>query len=227
MGRGRGPLAVGLVLAILGFLVVVQARSQAQDQGLAQLSVQDLTELVANVTTRNNQLREEVATLAQQQQQVQSAAQRGDTSTSQIRTDLEHVLAWSGVLGVTGQGVQVTVNGALPASAVGQLVNELRNAGAEAIALNGVRVVPGVVVSGDPGSLTISGKPLIGTTGTLVLVAVGQPETLAGSLSRAGGLVAQLAAQYPSVSVRVDPQDLLQVPATDRSLTPVLGRPRL
>ena len=227
MGRGRGPLAVGLVLAILGFLVVVQARSQAQDQGLSQLSVQDLTELVANVTTRNNQLREEVATLAQQQQQVQSAAQRGDTSTSQIRTDLEHVLAWSGVLGVTGQGVQVTVNGALPASAVGQLVNELRNAGAEAIALNGVRVVPGVVVSGDPGSLTISGKPLIGTTGTLVLVAVGQPETLAGSLSRAGGLVAQLAAQYPSVSVRVDPQDLLQVPATDRSLTPVLGRPRL
>ena len=227
MGRGRGPLAVALVLAVLGFLVVVQARSQTQDQGLSQLSVQDLTELVANVTTRNNQLRQEVAALAQQQQQVQSAAQRGDTSTSQIRTDLEHVLAWSGVLGVTGQGVQVTVNGALPASAVGQLVNELRNAGAEAIALNGVRVVPGVVVSGDPGSLTISGKPLIGTTGTLVLVAVGQPETLAGSLSRAGGLVAQLAAQYPSVSVRVDPQDLLQVPATDRSLTPVLGRPRL
>jgi uncharacterized protein YlxW (UPF0749 family) len=227
MGRGRGPLAVALVLAILGFLVVVQARSQAQDQGLAQLSVQDLTELVANVTTRNNQLRQEVATLAQQQQQVQSAAQRGDTSTSQIRSDLEHVRAWSGVLGITGQGVQVTVNGALPAAGVGQLVNELHNAGAEAIAINGVRVVPGVVVAGDPGSLTIGGKPLIGTTGTLVLAAVGQPETLAGSLSRAGGLIAQLTSQYPTVSVRVDPEDLIQVPPTDRSLTPVLGRPRL
>jgi len=227
MGRGRGPLAVALVLAVLGFLVVVQARSQAQDQGLSQLSVQDLTELVANVTTRNNQLRQEVATLAQQQQQVQSAVQRGDTSTSQMRSDLEHVLAWSGVLGVTGQGVQVTVNGALPAPAVGQLINELRNAGAEAIALNGVRVVPGVVVAGDPGALAIGGKPLIGTTGTLVLVAVGQPETLAGSLSRAGGLIAQLTSQFPSVSVRVDPEDLVQVPPTDRSLAPVLGRPRL
>ena len=227
MGRGRGPLAIALVLAILGFLVVVQARSQAQDQGLAQLSVQDLTELVANVTARNNQLRAEVATLAQQQQQVQSAVQRGDTSSSQMRSDLDHILAWSGVLGVTGQGVQVTVNGALPPDAVEQIVNELRNAGAEAIAINSVRIVPGVVIGGQAGSLTVEGRPIIGTTGTIVLVAIGQPETLAGSLSRAGGLVAQLTAQYPAISVRVDPEDLVQVPPTDRSLTPVLGRPRL
>ena len=227
MGRGRGPLALALVLAILGFLVVVQARSQAQNQGLAQLSVQDLTELVANVTARNNQLRAEVATLAQQQAQVQSAVQHGDTSSSQMRSDLDHILAWSGALGVTGQGVQITVNGALPPEAVDQMVNELRNAGAEAIAVNSVRMVPGVAIGGQAGNLTIDGKPIIGTTNTIVLVAIGQPETLAGSLSRAGGLIAQLASQYPTVTVRVDPADLVQVPPTDRSLTPVLGRPRL
>lgn len=224
MGRGRGPLAVGLVLAFLGFLVVVQFRSQTQDQGLAQLSVQDLTELVANVTTRNNQLREEVATLQQQQANLTSAVQRGDTSTSQVRSDLTHILAWSGVLGVTGSGVQVTVNGDLPAAAVGQILNELRNAGAEAIALNGVRIVPGVTVAGDQGKLTLAGQPI---SGPLVLLAIGQPETLAGSLSRAGGLIAQLTSQYPAVSIRVEAQDLVTVPATDRSLTPTLGKPRL
>jgi uncharacterized protein YlxW (UPF0749 family) len=224
MGRGRGPLAVGLVLAILGFLVVAQFRSQAQGQGLAQLSVQDLTELVANVTARNNQLREEVLTLQAQQQAVESAVQRGDTSSSQVRSDLSHILAWSGAVGVTGVGVQVVVNGELPAPAVAQLINELRNAGAEAIAVSGVRVVPGVVVTGDPGHLLIGGKPL---QGPLVLVAVGQQETLAGSLSRAGGLIAQFAAQFPGVEVRVDPQDLVTVPASDRSQAPVLGHPRL
>ena len=224
MGRGRGRLALGLVLAVLGFLVVVQLRSQAQDQGLSQLSVQDLTELVANVTTRNNQLREEIVTLQQQQQSVSAAVQRGDTSTSQMRSDLSHILAWSGAVGVTGAGVQVAVDGPLPASAVGRLINELRNAGAEAIAVNGTRVVPGVAVAGDPGHLMLGGTPL---TGSLVLLAVGQQDTLAGSLSRAGGITAQLTAQYPGVTVRVDPQDLVNVPATLRSLTPVLGRPRL
>jgi uncharacterized protein YlxW (UPF0749 family) len=217
-------MAVALVLALLGFLVVVQARSQAQDQGLSQLSVQDLTELVANVTSRNNQLREEVATLQQQQRSLTSTVQRGETSSTQIRSDLTHILAWSGALGVTGTGVQVTVAGDLPAPAVGQIINELRNAGAEAIAVNGVRIVPGVVASGDPGHLTIGGAPV---SGPLTLVAVGQPETLAGSLSRAGGLIAQLGAQFPDVTVHVDPQDRVSVPPTDRNLAPALGRPRL
>jgi uncharacterized protein YlxW (UPF0749 family) len=224
MGRGRGRLALGLVLAFLGFLVVVQLRSQGQEQGLAQLSVADLTELVANVTARNNQLREEIGSLQQQQSQLATSVQRGDTSSAQMRSDLSHVLAWSGALGVTGAGVQVSVSGDLPAIAVQQLLNELRNAGAEAIAVNDVRIVPGVEVSGDPGALTVAGKPI---TGNLLLLAVGQPETLAGSLSRVGGPVAQLTSQFPSVTVRVDTEDLVVVPATDRSLSPVLGRPRL
>lgn len=224
MFKGRGPMAVAAVLFLLGFLVVVQARSQAQDQGLAQLSVQDLTELVANVTARNNQLRVEVATLQAQQAQLASAAQRGDTSTTQIRSDLSHILAWAGALPITGQGVRVTVSGPLPAQSVTRLVNELRNAGAEAIAVNDVRIVPGVVVTGDPGKLVIGGTA---APGALTLVAVGQPETLAGSLSRAGGIVAQLTAQFPAITMRVDPADRIEIPATTRSLTPTLGRPRL
>jgi uncharacterized protein YlxW (UPF0749 family) len=224
MRKGKGPLAIAAVLFVLGFLVVVQARSQAQDQGLAQLSVQDLTELVANVTARNNQLRTEVATLQTQQAQLANAAQRGETSTSQMRSDLSHIQAWAGALPVTGQGIQVAVTGAIPAASVGQLINELRNAGAEAIAVNNIRVVPGVVATGDPGKLTIGGTPV---TGTLTFLAVGQPETLAGSLSRAGGIVAQLTAQFPTLTIRVDPEDLVQLPATSRNLEPVLGRPRI
>ncbi len=224
MGRGRGRLALGIVLTVLGFLVVVQLRSQSQDQGLSALSVQDLTELVANVTARNNQLREEIGSLQQQRQSLTDAARRGETSTTQVRSDLNHILAWSGALGVTGAGVQVAVDGPIPGDALDTLINELRNAGAEAISVGGMRVVPGVVVAGDPGSLTAGGAPL---AAPVVMLAVGQPETLAGSLSRAGGPIAQLAAQYPTVTVRVDPMDLVTVPPTDRSLLPTLGRPRL
>ena len=63
MRQRSARIAVGAVLCVLGFLVVVQLKSQAADQGLNGLSVQELTELVANLTTRNNQLREEIRAL--------------------------------------------------------------------------------------------------------------------------------------------------------------------
>jgi uncharacterized protein YlxW (UPF0749 family) len=224
MQRRNGRVAMTAVLLLLGFLVVVQLRSQAADQGLSGLSVQELTELVANVTTRNNQLRDEVRSLEQQAEQVAAAVARGDTSAVQIRTDLNRILGWSGVRGISGSGVRIVVNGELPGDAVELLLNELRNAGAEAIAIGAIRVVPGVVVSGPAGSLIVTGIPL---ANPMELRAVGSPETLAGSLARAGGPIAQLAARYPEVSIEVLPSDVVDIPATDRDLAPQLGRPSL
>lgn len=224
MRRTSSRLAVGAVLVVLGFLVVVQLRSQATDAGLNALSVQELTELVASLTTRNNQLRQEIRTLETQRDAVAGAVERGDTSAVQIRTDLNRVLGWSGALGVTGTGVRVQVDGPLPGVAVQYLVNELRNAGAEAISLGAIRIVPGVVVTGPAGSLVVTGIPL---SDPLELLVIGQPETLSGSLTRAGGPIAQLAAQYPDVVVTVTTADRLSVPPTDRDLMPQLGHPRL
>lgn len=224
MRRGSGRLAMSMVLLLLGFLVVAQLNSRAADEGLATLSVQELTELVANVTTRNNQLREEIRSLERQRESLATAVERGDTSAVQVRTDLRRVLGWSGALGVSGAGVQVDVEGRLPGDAVEQLLNELRNAGAEAIAIGAIRVVPGVIVSGPADSLVVSGLPL---ANPIRILAIGQPESLAGSLARAGGPIAQLAARYPDVAITVNGSDFLSVPPTDRDLYPVLGSPRL
>lgn len=224
MQRRNGRLAMTAVLLLLGFLVVVQLRSQAADQGLSGLSVQELTELVANVTARNNQLRDEIRNLEQQHEQIAAVVARGDSSTVQIRTDLNRILGWSGIQGVSGSGVRVVVHGGLPADAVEALLNELRNAGAEAVAIGAIRIVPGVVVTGPAGSLMVSGIPL---ADPMELLAIGQPETLAGSLARAGGPIAQLAARYPEVRIEVVQADLVTIPATDRDLAPQYGRPRL
>lgn len=224
MRRGSGRLAMSVVLLVLGFLVVVQLRSQSSNQGLATLSVQELTELVANVTTRNNQLREEIRSLERQRESVATAMERGDTSAVQIRTDLRRVLGWSGALGVSGVGVRVVIEGPLPGDAIEQLLNELRNAGAEAIAIGAIRVVPGVIVSGPADSRVVSGIPL---ADPIEILAIGQPESLAGSLARAGGPIAQLAARFPDVGITVNDADSVEVPPTERDLYPVLGSPRL
>lgn len=224
MRRASGRLAVSAVLLLLGFLVVVQVRSQAVDPGLAAMSAQDLTVLVANLTSRNEQLRREVGVLERQREATESAVEGGDTSAGLIRADLNRVRSWSGAMPITGPGVRVVIEGPIPGDAVGRLLNELRNAGAEGVAIGRVRDVPGVVVSGPAGDLTVGG---VQVEEPIELLAVGQPEALSGSLSRTGGPIAQLAVQFPDVPISVIPLDEVTLPATDRDLAPALGRPRL
>ncbi len=63
MHRRSSQLTIAAVALILGILVVIQLRSEAGGSGLAQLSSQDLTVLVANLNARNDQLRSESSSL--------------------------------------------------------------------------------------------------------------------------------------------------------------------
>jgi uncharacterized protein YlxW (UPF0749 family) len=220
----RSQLAVSVVAFILGLLIVVQIRSQAGDNGLAARSAQDLTLLVANLNDRNDQLRTEVGTLERQLQPLELGGRNGTSSLIQIRDDLARVRAWAGLDPVAGRGIEITVSGSIAGPALEDLINELRNAGAEAIAIEDVRVVAATVVGGSAGSLSVDDTAL---GDPFAVRAIGNPESLVGSLTRIGGIVAQLAATYPDAAVNVEAVDRLVLPATTRDLTPSHGRPRL
>ena len=123
-------------------------------------SAQELTVLVANLSTRNDQLRDEISTLEAQATDLSQGQTRGDSSVDAVRSDLARVKAWIGLAPVRGPGVEVTVAGPLPGDGVEDLLNELRNAGAEAIAVEDTRIVPGAVVAGASGSLTLGDQAL-------------------------------------------------------------------
>ncbi len=222
--RWRDQAAVAVVAAVLGVLVVIQLRTQQADPGLSALSAQDLTVLIANLNTRNGQLREEVATLSRELSTLSASQARGQSSVDQIRRDLAKVRAWSGLDPVAGRGVRILVSGPIDGPGVEELLNELRNAGAEAISVGGVRLVAGTVVAGSTGSIGVETTLL---ADPFEVVAIGSPEVLTGSLTRAGGVISLLAATHPQVHVVVTPADGLQVPATIRSLAPSHGAPRL
>jgi len=224
MHKRRNQLTVTAVALLLGFLVVVQLRAQGSAPGLSALSAQDLTVVIANLNTRNDQLRTEIATLERQLTVLNGSQARGETSVDQIRADLARLRAWAGLAPVVGPGVTITISGRIEGPGVEDLLNELHNAGAEAIVVDEVRVVPGTVVAGPVGGLSIDG---IALGDPFEIRAVGSPETLTGSLTRTGGVIAQLAATYPLATVTVTPVERLALPATDRRLIPVNGAPRL
>jgi uncharacterized protein YlxW (UPF0749 family) len=223
MNRRKNQLTIAAVAAILGLLVVIQLRSQTP-AALAQLSSQDLTVLVANLNDRNDELRGEAATLERELATLTSNEARGDVSVDEIRADLLRVRAYAGLEPVGGPGVTITINGPVDGEAVEELINELRNAGAEAIGVGGVRVVTGVVVTGSAGQAMVAGRNL-GTN--FELDAIGAPDKLTGSLTRSGGVIAQLGATNPEVVVTVTPVDRLELPATTVTLVPTHGHPRL
>ena len=105
-----------------------------------------------------------------------------------------------------------------------ELLNELRNAGAEAISVEEVRVVPGTVVFGEPGSLSVENTPL---SESFEIRAIGSPPILNGTLTRGGGVIAQLGATYEGVEISVTPLETVAIPASERDLVPSHGTPSL
>ena len=83
--------------------------------------------------------------------------------------------------------------------------------------------VPGTVVSGPPGGLSVEGDAV---GDPFEVRAIGAPETLTGSLTRSGGIVAQLAATEELAELTVTPLQRPVLPATTRDLVPEHGSPR-
>jgi len=215
---------VAVVAFLLGLLVIAQLRSQAGGTRLASLTSQDLTFLVANLNARNDQLRSDISTLQRQFEGLEVGGSRFATSVADIRSDLARIRAWGGLDPVEGDGIAITVSGGVSASAIEDLLNELRNAGAEAIAIEDVRVVARTVIGGAPGEMSVDDTAL---GDPFVVRAIGASEALTGSLTRVGGIVAQIGATSPEVTIDVEPTENMVLPATTRDLMPSHGRPRL
>lgn len=224
MHRLSSQLLIGVVTLVLGVLGVAQFRAQTSNEGFAQLSSQDLTVLVANLNARNDQLRREIASLERELVVLSENRSSGNESIDELRADLRRIRAYAGLDAVGGPGVAISISGPIDGSGVEELINELRNAGAEAIEVGGVRIVTGVVVVGAPGEASLAGVPL---GEAFEVSAIGAPDKLTGSLTRSGGVISQLAVTQPDVAVTVTPVDRIELPATNRTLVPAHGEPRL
>ncbi|MGO9179702.1 MAG: DUF881 domain-containing protein [Candidatus Limnocylindrales bacterium] len=223
MRSPRAQWTIAFVALVLGFLAIVQLRAQAGGVGLANLSETDLTTLIASLNQRNTQLAAEVSTLQSQARALQQARDQGVSAVGGLRDDLTGIRLWAGLDPVTGPGVVVECAGPMTADEANELLNELRLAGAEALAVSSVRVVTATVVAGPPGALSVENLPL---PSPFQVSAIGDSINLTASLTRVGGIVSQLQVTSPGVQVTVAPSGSLVLPATDQSLIPADGQPR-
>jgi len=225
MRQPRALLAVTTVAFVLGILLVMQLRAQNGAGGLEQLSAADLTVLIANLNDRNGLLRAEVAGLEADLRGLEATGASGEGNLGRLRSDLTRLRLWSGLEAIEGRGVRVEVVGPITADAVNDLLDELRLAGAEAIAIEDVRVVAGTIVAGQPTELVVDGSRL---GPAFEITAIGSPPALQAILDRSGGIVSRIAVGQPDVFVEIILSETpLQLPATRRDLIPDGATPRI
>ena len=175
--RFQRLIIVSLIGIALGFLVVVQLRSQAAVART--LAAQDDTSvalLINDLNQANNQLQQQSEALAQQEAQLRQALASGGADARSIQKELTTLQEVNGMIPVHGAGLTIRVDGSVMDFELQDLLNSLRNAGAEAFDLNGYRIVSSTPIITKDNNLLISGHPV---TAPLVLNTIGDPEQLA------------------------------------------------
>jgi uncharacterized protein YlxW (UPF0749 family) len=209
-------VSLAIFALVIGVVLVAQFRSQSRPTELSSLPVAELSTRIQTLSEGNAQLR---AALAEQRDllaEYRAAGAQGFSALDVSREELRRIRAYSGLAAVEGQGIIVRVSGSLDAIAVNDLINELRNAGAEALAVDDTRITAWSVVVQGARALEIDGADV---DRTFTILAVGDPDGLIAALERPGGIVTQLE-QFVSATITISPAATLQVPATARNLAP-------
>jgi uncharacterized protein YlxW (UPF0749 family) len=221
VGTRIAQASILAVTVLIGMLGIGQLRSQARPTEISSLSAQELSTLVETLTTRNRQLRAGLADIREQVREYRLSGSQGESALQVGREDLRRITAFAGLAGVQGQGIVMTVNGDLDAIALNDLVNELRNAGAEAIAVDEVRITARSVVVQGPRSLEVDGEE-VGER--FILRAIGSPDGLLGAMERPGGIISQLKL-FIRATIEIRQVESVQLPATAIALLPEAGEP--
>lgn len=204
-------VSLAVVCFVLGVLLVTQFRTQNRiTQTIAPASSADQVAIMTSLVDSNAQLRTQVDSLESDLAQYQSDAADGKSNVDSLASDLELMRILNGLVEVTGPGVRVTVSGQMRAVEIQDLLNELRNSGAEGISLNGNRVVARTsVVTDDNGQISVD---TVQISSPYVLEVIGDPETLRTALERKGGMVSLLKYNYGEQAVKVESVEQITLP---------------
>jgi uncharacterized protein YlxW (UPF0749 family) len=187
-------IMIAVLLAVFGFVLVVQLRNVSADPTLAAARQEDLVRILSDLQAREQRLREDISQLESSQRQLTSGVEGGQAALEEATRRADELGILAGSLPAIGHGLHVTFKGnsdAVKATAVLDAVQELRGAGAEAMQISGpdgaeVRVVASTYFLDGKGGINVDGILL---TGPYTIEVIGDPGTMRTALNIPGGVV--------------------------------------
>ncbi|MEV4490402.1 DUF881 domain-containing protein [Micromonospora coxensis] len=198
---------IAVLLALLGFTLVVQLKTTSTDPTLAATRQEDLVRIFSDLDSREKRLQQDIEALEESQRQLRSGEQGRQAALEEARRRADQLGILAGTLPARGPGLSVRfVPGGKPIAAerILDAVQELRGAGAEAMQISGaggspVRIIASTYfLDGQNGSLVVDGRSL---SGPYTITVIGDPTTMSTALKIPGGVAATVAGDGGNVIV--------------------------
>ncbi len=222
----RSQVVWAVALCIVAAAIVIQVQSSSQPDRYAGLRRDDLVQLLDGLTTETDQLSAEVAELERTLDALRSGADAQEVAAAEEQRRADTLAILAGTVAATGPGIQITISappGALTADVLLEVIQELRDAGAEVIEINdSIRLVAQSWVAETPEGLVIDDEPV---SLPIVIDAIGDPHALAEGARFRGGLVSQVESSRIGGSVAIEQSDEIEITSLADPPTPSYAEP--
>lgn len=222
---GRSQLILALILLLCGLAVTMQLTAQ-RDQRYTNLRQDELVAMLDDVTAETRRLESEVGQLERTRDRLASGADADQVAREEAHERLDALELLAGTVPARGPGVEITIDdrfGKITPEVLLNVIEELRDAGAEVLAVDDVRLVASSAVTvGSGGALQIDGVTL---RRPMTILAIGDGPTLAEATRFRGGLVSTIEGDRVKGHVTVKERDVIDITATVTPRPMRYGRP--
>lgn len=197
----RAQLIVAVLLFVLGLGLAIQVRSTNDDSALRGARQEDLVRILDELDGRTERLEDEKQRLDDQQTELENSSDQAEEARKQTREKEQQLGILAGTVAAQGPGITLTVQddgGSIDSDMLLDAIQELRAAGAEAIQVNGVRVVAATYFSGSDGDIEVDGKRI---SAPYRFKVIGKPQDLEPALNIPGGVVQTLEKEQATATV--------------------------
>ncbi|WP_435866026.1 DUF881 domain-containing protein [Streptomyces wedmorensis] len=197
----RAQLIVALLLFVLGLGLAIQVSSTSENSALRGARQEDLVRILDELDDRTQRLEDERARLEKQRSELESSSDQAEEARKQTQEKEQQLGILAGTVAAQGPGITLTVgdpSGAVESDMLLDAIQELRAAGAEAIQVNGVRVVADTYFTGSGEDMRIDGTKV---GAPYVFKVIGKPEDLEPALNIPGGVVQTLEKEQATATV--------------------------
>ncbi len=206
-------VAGGVIAALVGFMIVAFLRGPDPFRQQLEASTEgDLARILASLSTESQSLEEQLTALKLELAQMQNSADAQDVRSSELTSQLNAAKVLAGTTEVSGPGIEVIIDDPKHVATYDlllSLVTELRDAGAEAIAMNDIRIGVASSFTSEGGSIRLDSTPI---NAPYTVKAIGPGAAMEGGLKIPGGSIDSLKAE-DGIHVDVHGAESLRLPA--------------
>lgn len=218
----RAQVLAAVLCAVLGFALVVQLQQNQQDE-FSGLRQSDLVRILDDVSKRSDSLEREASSLRETEFELRSGSdsQQAAVELAEKNAEIQGIL--SGRLPAEGPGLEIQiVQGDSPISAARlfNVLEELRNAGAEAIDVNGIRMVTSSYFEDTPSGVSVDG---IVVAPPYRWTVIGDPQTLEPAMAIPGGAMASITTSGGRTTIAQ--KELVQIRSVRDPAEPQFAKP--